>query len=179
MQLTGGRTAGDIVQWLKKRTGPPATALDSVEACKKFADGNEVAVIGYFQDESSDKATAYINTADADDSVSYGIVTSKDIAKGMETEQDSIIVYKKFDDGRAVFSGDWTTEAILTFVAGEQLPLVTKFSDEVGVMFLRAFVRISIELYNSFRLPQRYSEVSSKLTCWLSSPEKMRAFLQL
>jgi len=134
--VAGGRTAKEIVQWLKKRTGPPATALDSVEACKKFADSNEVAVIGYFEDESSDKATAYINTADVDDSVSYGIVTSKDVAEGMEAAQDSIVVYKKFDDGRAVFSGDWTTEAILIFVSGEQLPLVTKFNDEVRVTFI-------------------------------------------
>ena len=129
--LIGGRTAKEIVQWLKKRTGPPAAALDTVEACKKFTESSEVVVIGYFEDETSEKVTAYVNTADVDDSVSYGIVTSKEVAEGMEATQDSIVVYKKFDDGRAVFDGSWTTEEILTFVAGEQLPLVTKFSDEV------------------------------------------------
>ncbi len=107
--------------------------LDSVDACKKFIDSNEVAVIGYFEDEKSEKATTYINTADVDDSLSYGIVTSKEVTEGMEATVDSVVVYKKFDNGRAVYDGSWTTEDLLTFVAGEQLPLVTKFSDEVGI----------------------------------------------
>ena len=37
----------------------------------------------------------------------------------------------QFDSGRAVFSGEYTTEEIVNFVLTEQLPLVTKFSDEV------------------------------------------------
>jgi hypothetical protein len=40
---------------------------------------------------------------------------------------DSVVVFKKFDNGRAK---EFTTENI---VLGESLPLVAKFSDEVGV----------------------------------------------
>lgn len=143
----GGRTAKDIVQWLKKRTGPPAVTLDSVDACKKFIDSNEVAVIGYFEDEKSEKATTYINTADVDDSLSYGIVTSKEVTEGMEATVDSVVVYKKFDNGRAVYDGSWTTEDLLTFVAGEQLPLVTKFSDEVGIGWCGACASVNVACF--------------------------------
>ena len=44
---------------------------------------------------------------------------------------DSIVVFKSFDEGRATFDGKYTSEDIVTFVLGEQLPLVTKFTDEV------------------------------------------------
>ena len=40
----------------------------------------------------------------------------------------------QFDDGKVVFSGEWTAEDIMEFIQSEQLPLVTTFSDEVGVL---------------------------------------------
>ena len=42
-------------------------------------------------------------------------------------------IYVQFDDGKVVFSGEWTAEDIMEFIQSEQLPLVTTFSDEVGV----------------------------------------------
>lgn len=44
-----GREADDIVNWLKKRTGPAATTLTDVAAAEGLVDGSEVAVIGFFK----------------------------------------------------------------------------------------------------------------------------------
>ena len=44
----GGRQSADIVNWLKKKTGPPTTPLSGEEALNKAKDANEVAVVGYF-----------------------------------------------------------------------------------------------------------------------------------
>ncbi len=38
----------------------------------------------------------------------------------------------QFDDGRATYSGDYTVELIVNFVLTEQLPLITKFSDQTA-----------------------------------------------
>lgn len=46
-----GREADDIVNWLKKRTGPAATALPDVAAAEDLVDSSEVAVIGFFKVE--------------------------------------------------------------------------------------------------------------------------------
>ncbi len=92
--------AKDIVTWLKKRTGPPAEALEIVEAAKAFtekedvvviAEKEDVVVIGFFEDESSDKATAYVNAADTQDTIFFGIVTSKEVAEYLEATMDSIV----------------------------------------------------------------------------------------
>ncbi len=130
--LLAGRTAKDIVTWLKKRTGPSAEALETVEAAKAFTEKEDVVVIGFFEDESSDKATVYVNAADTQDTIFFGLVTSKEVAESLEATMDSIVVFKNFDEGRATFDGDFTAENIVTFVLGEQLPLVAKFSDEVS-----------------------------------------------
>lgn len=45
----GGRKAEDIVSWLKKKTGPPAKDLQSVDDAKKFVEANNVAIVGFFK----------------------------------------------------------------------------------------------------------------------------------
>lgn len=48
MEYGGGRTAGDIVNWLKKKTGPPATAVSTQEDLDKLM-AADVAVVGFFK----------------------------------------------------------------------------------------------------------------------------------
>ena len=48
-EYAGGRQAPDIVNWLKKKTGPPAADLETVDAAKAAIEKNEVVVIGFFK----------------------------------------------------------------------------------------------------------------------------------
>ncbi len=132
---TGGRTAKEIVSWLVKKTGPPAEALTTLEDAKAFSEKDDVVVIGFFE-EGSDYGTAYINAAESQESVPLGIVNSAEIAEGLDAKMDSIVLFKKFDDGRATLDETFTAENIIAFIAGEQLPLVTKFDDQVDTVSL-------------------------------------------
>jgi len=49
VEFTAGRMAEDFVAWLKKKTGPPAQMVDSVEAAKLLVEKNEVVVFGFFK----------------------------------------------------------------------------------------------------------------------------------
>lgn len=46
-----GREADDIVSWLKKRTGPAATALTDAAAAEALVESSDVVVIGFFKVE--------------------------------------------------------------------------------------------------------------------------------
>ena len=46
---TGGRQANDIVNWLKKKTGPPATDLKDKDEATTFREKEDVVVIGFFK----------------------------------------------------------------------------------------------------------------------------------
>jgi len=45
----GGRTSEEIVNWLKKRTGPAALIVDDVETVKMLTEREEVFVVGFFK----------------------------------------------------------------------------------------------------------------------------------
>lgn len=49
---TAGREAEDIVNWLKKRTGPAATTLPDGAAAEALLESSEVTVIGFFKVEA-------------------------------------------------------------------------------------------------------------------------------
>ena len=96
---TGGRTSAEIVNWLMKKTGPPAVELTDAEAAQKFSDKDEVVLIGFFKDVETNEAKAFIAIAETQDSLAFGITSSQEVADAMEATFDSIILYKKVRAG--------------------------------------------------------------------------------
>ena len=141
---TGGRTAKEIVTWLNKRTGPPAETLATADAAKEFTKKDEVVVVGFFEDAESDNAKAYMNAADSQDTIYFGIVTDKEVAESLEASFDTVVVFKEFDEGRATYDGEMDAESIVAFVLAEQLPLVTKFTDKVGLREIHAYIHYCV-----------------------------------
>ncbi|RWS05049.1 protein disulfide-isomerase-like isoform X2, partial [Dinothrombium tinctorium] len=131
-EYSGGRTAEDLVKWLKKQTGPPATSLDSVEDAKKFKDSADVVVVGFFSDLESNDAKAFLEAASDLDEYPFGISSNKDVFAGLEISKDGVVLFKKFDEGRNDLEEVITPEAVKKFVAANSLPLVVDFSHETA-----------------------------------------------
>lgn len=131
MEYSGGRTADEIVNWLNKKTGPPAKVLETAEEVTAFTGANDVAAVGFFADKESELAKAFVKAAEGMDDVPFAITTPA--ASGeLKVTEDKIVVVKKFDEGRADYAGEADAAAITTFVRGESLALVTEFSDEAA-----------------------------------------------
>ena len=48
-EYKGGRTSDEIVNWLKKRTGPAAITVDKVETVKMMTEKEDVFIVGFFK----------------------------------------------------------------------------------------------------------------------------------
>lgn len=130
IDYTGGRTAKDIVNWLKKKTGPPAATLSTVEEAVKFKDSQDVVIIGFFKDSESKLAKEYLDTAFTIDDYPFGITSDENVYKEFKVEKDTIILFKKFDEGKNEFEGEITKDNIKKFIKSNSLPLVIEFSQE-------------------------------------------------
>lgn len=132
IEYGGGRTADEIVAWLKKKSGPAAVTLASVAELTKIKADNEVAVVGVFKDLTSAAAVAFQNVAKMIDSVSFAISSESALFTELNVKgSEGITLFKKFDEGLNVFDGKYEEEEIKKFIHSNQLALVSEFNQEV------------------------------------------------
>ncbi|CAI7994599.1 Protein disulfide-isomerase [Geodia barretti] len=134
MDYGGGRTAPEIVNWLLKKTGPPAIELTDVEAAKKFSEKDEVVLIAFFEDLESKGALAFKAVAEIQDSLAFGITSSQEVAEALGAPWTLMT-------GKVVYDGEYIAEDIESFIIMEQLPLVTIFSDDTAPKIFGGSIR--------------------------------------
>jgi len=150
VEYGGGRTADTIVNWLEKKTGPPAVELKAVEDATQFVDDNEVAVIGFFKDQASDDAKAFLEVADSMDDIKFAITSDDEVFKAREVSGDAkVVLFKKFDEGRNDMEGANTVDEITTFVTKNALPLVVEFNHETAQKIFSGEVKSHLLMFLS------------------------------
>ncbi|KAK1798935.1 hypothetical protein P4O66_007206 [Electrophorus voltai] len=154
-----GRQADDIVNWLKKRTGPAAPTLKDVAQAESLIADNEVAVIGFFKDVESEGAKAYIKAAEAVDDVPFGITSDDAIFSKFEVTKDAVVLFKKFDEGRNVYDGEITKEDLLHYIKANQLPLVIEFTEQTAPKIFGGDIKSHILLF----VPKASKDFQEKL----------------
>lgn len=146
---SGGRQAEDIVSWVIKKTGSPAKELTSVDDTKEFLDSNNVAIIGFFKDQSSEAAKNYLTVADVVDDYAFAITSDSAIFTEYKVEGDKIILFKKFEDARPEYTGEPTLEGLKKFIITESLPLVVEFNHETAQKVFGGEIKTHLLLFVS------------------------------
>lgn len=130
IEYTGGRTADEIVAWVTKKTGPAAFELENVEAAELLIKDNKVVVVGFFADRESEEAKTFLAVANAIDEYPFAITSSEDVITKYEAKQGSIVLFKQFDEGKAIYSGDNNEADIKKFVQAHSIPLIVEFNHD-------------------------------------------------
>lgn len=148
-EYNGERTAEGIIKWLKKKTGPPAQDLQTVEDAEKFRDSQEVVVIGYFSDKDSANAKIYLDVAAENDAIPFALITDKSIAESLAITGDNerVVLFKKFDENRNDFDGEYSVENLKLFIAANSLPLAVEFNHDVSLIENFSFFQIENNLF--------------------------------
>lgn len=148
-EYTGGRAQEDIVSWLKKKTGPPADEVKSVDDLNKLKKVNEVVVIGAFKDMDGENAASFLQVAKTVDGMPFGITSNADVLKELEITQDTIVLLKKFDEGRNDLAAPFDEAKIREFMQTNQLPVVIDFSAETAQKIFGGDIKVHILLFSS------------------------------
>ncbi|KAI4566857.1 hypothetical protein MJG53_015534 [Ovis ammon polii x Ovis aries] len=169
-EYTAGREADDIVNWLKKRTGPAASTLSDGAAAEALVESSEVAVIGFFKDVESDSAKQFLLAAEAIDDIPFGITSNSDVFSKYQLDKDGVVLFKKFDEGRNNFEGEVTKEKLLDFIKHNQLPLVIEFTEQTAPKIFGGEIKTHILLF----LPKSVSDYEGKLSNFKKAAESFK-----
>merc|ERR1739838_666242 len=124
----GGRTHPDIVNWLKKKTGPPTRPCATEEEFAALKKDNAVAVVGYFADADSASAKHFTNVADSFDDVPFFVVSDEKVAAAAGLEADKVALFK--EDYRSKLQD--STENLAFFIRGEFLPIMQELNPKTA-----------------------------------------------
>nr|XP_051698082.1 protein disulfide-isomerase A2 isoform X1 [Oryctolagus cuniculus] len=133
---TGPREAEGIAEWLRRRVGASATRLQDEQGAQALIDAGDVVVVGFFQDlQDEDVATFLALAQDALD-MTFGLTDRPQLFQKFGLTEDTVVLFKKFDEGRADFPVD--TELGLDsgdlsrFLVTHSMHLVTEFNSQTS-----------------------------------------------
>jgi len=133
VEYGGGRTSDEIVQWVKKKSGPPSLSIKTEDDLTKLKTDNEVAVLGLFKDLEGEKAKLFNQVAKTVDSVAFGITSESALFDSLKVSgEHGVILFKKFDEGQNTLEGELNEEELKKFIHSNQLPLVSEFNQETA-----------------------------------------------
>lgn len=145
----GGRTADDIISYMKKNAGPSSVTLKDVDHLnKKLNDAEDVVIIGFFSEEN-DMFNNFMKVADqkrTDYNFAHSISGEINTAAG---HNDEIVVYRpkhlksKFEEPKEVFSNkNGKTDEIKSFIDEKHIGLVGQMTPSKEQFFKRPLVSV-------------------------------------
>lgn len=170
IDYSGGRTSEEIIAWLKKKSGPAAVTLASASELKKLQDENEVTVIGLFKSTDSTEAQAFQNVAKTIDTVVFGISTEQAVLDELKAKPNTIVLLKKFDEGRNDLTESFAEADIRVFIQAHQLPLVSEFNQDTAQKIFGGDIKVHNLLFTS----KKGAEFETQLTEFKNAAKKFR-----
>ncbi|XP_047431589.1 protein disulfide-isomerase A2 [Mugil cephalus] len=151
IEYTGKRSVDGIIQWMQRRAGPGAPVLDSVDSAAQFIDAHNITVVGFFKSVESEAAKvlkeAYFDMTDTE----LAVTETPEVFQKYEVKADTVVLFKKFDDGRAEFvlseDGKLDKTNLTNFIKKNSLELIIPFSQESADKIFTSDVRLHSLLF--------------------------------
>jgi protein disulfide-isomerase A1 len=129
----GGRTADEIQRWVLKKSGPAVKILASAADLDEVKEASDVVVFAVVDEVEGESRSVLEKVVDATDLAVVVASTSTSVSADAAAV-GQVVLYKKFDEGKVVYDGEFTAEGISAFIKANAKPLVITFSQEKAPM---------------------------------------------
>lgn len=143
-EFKAARTSDAIVSYMRKKTLPAVSNLADKAAIEAFAAKERVVVVAFVESESSESYKSFEATAKSlSDEYVFAATTNADAAAAFEVSAPSIILFKQFDEGMAKLEGAVDSEALVSFVRQQSVPLVDDIGPENYALYVESGLPIA------------------------------------
>ncbi len=141
IEYTGGRRESEVINWMRKKTGPATKTLKTVEEVEKFQKDNDVVLV-YFGSNKAD-IEEFTKVARKNEDFPFGVVEAEDVIKKF-TKAGTIVLFKNFDEGKRELT-EIKERAIDEFIDKFSAPKVMKFDEKAAqIIFGKALPAIML-----------------------------------
>ncbi|XP_072240910.1 protein disulfide-isomerase A2 [Leuresthes tenuis] len=168
VDYSGKRSVVGIIQWMKRRTGPGAQDIDTADSAAEFINAHNITVIGFFDSLESEAAKVLKEVAFDLPDTEFAITATSEVFQKYEVKGDTVVLFKKFDNGRADFmlseDGKLDKQNLTSFIKENSLELIIPFSQETAenifgsrillhsLLFINSTVKSHMNLLDNFRI---------------------------
>ncbi|XP_043832589.1 protein disulfide-isomerase A2 [Dromiciops gliroides] len=142
VEFTGPREAEGIVRWLKRRLGPSATHLETEAEAAQFIDSQDIVIIGFFKDLQDEDVAEFLAIAEDVVDLTFGLTDRPELFQKYGLSKDTVVLFKKFDEGRADFPVDeelgLDQPDLTRFLVIHSMHLVTEFNSQTSAKIFGA-----------------------------------------
>ncbi|CAG8303473.1 unnamed protein product [Penicillium salamii] len=139
----GARKTDAIVSYMTKQS-MPAVSTVTEENLEEFKALDKIVVIGYVASDDKTSHDSFASFAETQrDNFLFGSSDDASLAKAEGVKQPSIVLYKDFDEKKAVYDGKLEDEAILNWVKTASTPLVGELGPETYSKYMAAGIPLA------------------------------------
>ncbi|KAJ2231574.1 protein disulfide-isomerase precursor [Coemansia sp. RSA 485] len=145
----GTRKEAGIISYMRKQRLPALSELSS-DNFNKFSVSDRVVIIGYIDDvESPEYAELESIAKEMRDEFTFGVVTDKELAADHGVTENGVVIFKTFDDGKDIYEGPITADAIRSFVKASSVPILDEISGENYSMYAQTGLPFGFAFFDS------------------------------
>jgi len=129
----GGRDADGITNWVKRKSGPFATKVDSADKLAELEKDAAVIIVGYFKALEGADYDAFKAVGQKVEDATFVETTEAAVGKAANLEKFGIAAIKNFKGEPrevVVLSGEIDADSVKDFVTAEKMPLTIEFTSE-------------------------------------------------
>lgn len=109
----------------------PAVSILSKDTLEEFKSADKVVLVAYYDAKDSKSNETFEAVANSlRDSYLFGATNDPELAKADGVKVPGVVLYKQFDEGKAVFDGKFDTESIEQFAKTFSVPLIGEVGPE-------------------------------------------------
>ncbi|XP_062957254.1 protein disulfide-isomerase A2 [Cynocephalus volans] len=159
-EYTGPREAEGITEWLRRRVGSSAMRLEDEAAAQALLETRDVVVIGFFQDLQDKDVATFLRLAQDALDMTFGLTDRPQLFQKFGLTKDTVVLFKKFDEGRADFPVEEELGLDLgdvsRFLVTHSMHLVTEFNEQTSPKIFAAKILNHLLLFiNQTLAPHR------------------------
>ena len=163
IEYTGGRKEQEVINWMRKKTGPASKLIENVDEIDKLKKDNDVVLIYFGKDKK--ELDEYIKVARKNEDFPFHNVENEEIAKKLGIKMGTVVMFRNFEEEKKELTGDLTAKKIEDFIDSFSTPKVMTF-DEKGAQIIFGKAMPAIILYCDKKSPKwaEYKKLMEKIS---------------